>query len=86
MGNTLVLEVPANVYEPLAQKAMQVGRTPEELAIEWLTATLRCAVDDPVENFIGAFGSHVSGWADEHDKYLGLSLLLEMMDREKDNH
>ena len=75
MGNTLVLEVPAEVYKPLAQKAKRVGRTPEELAVEWLTVTLRYAVDDPVENFIGAFDSQGLDWADEHDKYLGLSLL-----------
>jgi hypothetical protein len=86
MGNTLVLEVPADVYEPLAQTAKEVGRTPEELAIEWLTATLRHDADDPVENFVGAFSSHVPNWADEHDKHLGLSLLLEMKGGEEDNN
>ncbi len=80
MGNTLVLDVPADLYEPLAQTAAETGQTPEQLAIAWLTASLRHAADDPVEDFIGAFDSEVSDWADRHDKYLGLALLEEKQD------
>lgn len=35
-------------------------------------------VIDPVEPFIGAFRSDVPDWADQHDKYLGQSLMEEM--------
>jgi hypothetical protein len=74
MGHTLVLEVPEDVYEPLVKRAEQLGSTPEKLAIEWLETLIRGPVDDPIENFIGAFGSHISNWADEHDTYLGQNL------------
>ena len=75
MGHTLVLEVPEEMYEPLAQTAKQRGWTPEELAVEWLATAIRHAMNDPVENFIGAFSSNIPDWADHHDKYIGQALM-----------
>jgi hypothetical protein len=74
MGRTLVVEIPENVYQPLAETAKQSGRTPEDLASEWLRLAIQSATDDPIENFIGAFSSQVIDWADQHDKYIGQAL------------
>jgi hypothetical protein len=82
MEHTLVLEVSEDVYEPLAKTAKQRGSSPEELAVEWLVSAIQKAIDDPVENFIGAFSSNIPDWADQHDRYLGLAL-MEQMRREK---
>jgi len=75
MGHTLTLDVPEDVYEPLAKTAKQRGSTPEELAVEWLMTAIHHALNDPVENFIGAFSSSVPDWADQHDAYLGQAVM-----------
>lgn len=74
MAHQLILEVPEEVYAPLADAARRSGATPEGLAVAWLTAASRLAAQDPVEPFIGAFRSDVPDWADQHDKYLGQGL------------
>jgi hypothetical protein len=76
----LVLEVPEDLYEPLAKTAQRAGQTPEELAIEWLAAAIHNVQDDPVEDYIGAFSSNVPDWADQHDKYLGQTLMDQLRD------
>lgn len=80
MGHTLTLEVPEDAYRPLAETARQRGSTPEELAVEWLVTAIYHAVNDPVEQFIGAFSSNISDWADQHDKYLGQAVMDSMHD------
>ena len=82
MGHTLVLELPEDLYKPLLQKAKQAGSTPEELAIKWLVSVIHNIINDPVENFIGAFSSDVSDWSDQHDKYLGKALMKKMSNKE----
>jgi hypothetical protein len=77
MGHKLILEVPEEVYGPLANTAKQTGTTPERLAVQWLTAASCQAVHDPIEDFIGAFRSGPPDWADQHDKYLGQALMEE---------
>ncbi len=71
MDHKLILSVPEDVYEPLAKSAERAGQTPEKLAVEWLAIAARSAVDDPVEEFIGAFKSNVSAWAEGDDEYIG---------------
>lgn len=80
MRHTLTLEMPKDMYEPLAETARQTGRTLEELIIAWLKDAIRKTLDDPVEEFIGALGSDVSDWADQHDQYIGQSLSEETRD------
>jgi hypothetical protein len=75
MSYKLLLELPQNVYEPLVKTAAQIGKTPEELAISWLSAAIQQCIDDPLEKFIGAFPSNGSDWADQHDQYLGRTLI-----------
>ncbi len=82
MGHTLTLQVPNDVYEPLVETAKQRGSTPEELAVEWLVTAIHNAMNDPVERFIGVFGSNISDWADQHDKYLGQALMDSLHDAE----
>lgn len=86
MGHTLTLEVPEDAYEPLAETAKQRGSTAEELAVEWLVTAIHKAMNDPVENFIGAFSSSVPDWADQHDKYLGQALMDQMHDDGDEGH
>lgn len=78
MEHTLKLEVPDRVYEPLVKAATRTGRTPEELAGQWLEIAVRTASEDPVENFIGTMSSNVSDWADQHDNYIGQNLMAQM--------
>ena len=75
MSHQLILDVPNEVYDPLAKTAKQTGATPEQLAIDWLAAISRHAAKDPLEKWIGALPSSKSDWADQHDKYLGESLM-----------
>jgi hypothetical protein len=74
MGHKRILEVPEEVYEPLAKTANLAGLTPERLAVEWLTAASCHASRDPVEDFIGTFRSCVPDWADQHDHHIGQAL------------
>lgn len=80
MTHSLVLEVPEDVYLPLAKSAEAAGQKVEQLAVELLAAVARPVADDPVEKFIGAIRSDVPDWADAHDKYIGQSLRLEMLE------
>ena len=75
MSHQLILDVPNEVYDPLAHTAKNTGATPEQLAVDWLVAMSRHAAKDPVENWIGALPSNISDWSDQHDKYLGEGLL-----------
>ncbi len=78
MGQTLILEMPNEIYEPLANRAKQTGITPEKLAAEWLELAVRYAVNDPVENLIGAISSDAPDWVNQHDEYLGKALMEQM--------
>jgi hypothetical protein len=71
MSHTLTLEVPEDVYESLLKTAEQTGQQPEALAVQWLEQATQKVVDDPVEQFIGAFNSHGSDWVEHHDEYFG---------------
>jgi hypothetical protein len=75
MGYSLTLELPENVYQSLLKTANQIGQQPEALAVQWLKKITQQQETDPLEKFIGAFNSNIPDWADEHDKYLGQSLL-----------
>ena len=80
MERTITLEISDEIYEPLSRTAKEMGKTPEELATEWLLLALRHALNDPLEEFIGAFETQVPDWADQHDEYLGHALSKELHD------
>jgi hypothetical protein len=86
MNHSLTLELPDNVYESLVKKAKQAGKSPEALAVQLLTAATQAIIDDPLEQFIGAFSSHGSDWADAHDKYFGLSVEEKMRREGRQGH
>jgi len=73
MGHTITIDIPENVYEPLTKMASYAGRTPEDLALEWIANASQLTVIDPVEDFIGSINSGVSDWVDQHDLYLSQS-------------
>ena len=78
MTHSLVLEVPENIYQPLAEEAEAKGRKVEEIALEKLAKHESAQIEDPLDKFVGAFKSDVPDWADNHDKYLGENLMREM--------
>lgn len=82
MSHVLQLELPEEIYKPLVKKAKQKGRSPEEIAIEYLKSIPSKLEDDPIEKFIGAFQSDIPDWADQHDKYLGQTLMKAMNQNE----
>ena len=81
MGYTLTLDVPEKVYESLRQQAEHTGQSPETLAVQLLATATQQPVDDPLEQFIGAFSSQGASWADHHDAYLGKAV-RDTMSRE----
>ena len=81
MGHSLLLELPEEIYQPLAKVAQQNGDTPEQVATDWLVAMVRQGWQDPVEQFIGLFQSDIFDWTDQHDRYLGQALLQEMQEQ-----
>ncbi|MBC7899638.1 MAG: hypothetical protein H7070_06245 [Saprospiraceae bacterium] len=74
MTHSLTLEVPENIYQPLAKEAEAKGRKVEEIALEKLAKDEPDKIDDPFEKFIGAFDSGAMDWANRHDEYLGEKL------------
>ena len=78
MTHSLVLEVPESIYQSLVSEAEVEGRTVEEVALERLTVKKPQSAVDPLDEFVGAFDSGGMDWADNHDKYLGESLMREM--------
>lgn len=78
MRYALVLEIPEEIYQPFVKTAQQSGYTPEELATDWLVASIRQRLQDPLERLIGSFRSNVIDWVDQHDFYLSQALLEQM--------
>ena len=81
MGHTLTLDLPDQVYACLRQQAEQTGQSPEAVAVQWLATATHVAAADPLEQFIGAFNSQGTDWADHHDAYLGRAV-RNTLDRE----
>ena len=78
MTHSILLEIPENIYQPLAAEAKAKNRKIEDVALERLANDEPNPVVDPLDKFIGAFRSNVPDWADNHDRYLGENLMREM--------
>ena len=78
MTHSLLLEVPESIYQPIVEEAEAEGRKVEEIALERLANGKPKKIDDPLDEFVGAFRSDVPDWADNHDKYLGENLMREL--------
>ena len=78
MEHTLKLEVPDELYERLAKKAQEAGRTPEEVAAECLRSSGERLAEDPLLQLAGSFESGVRDVCESHDYYLGEGLIQEL--------
>jgi len=78
MTQAMTLEVSQDVYDLLTEKAQQVGRSPEDLAAEWLATASQYLTSDPLESLIGTLEVDVHDLAERHDYYLGEALLAEL--------
>jgi hypothetical protein len=86
MGHTLTLNVPEDVYQSLQRQAEQTGQSPETVAVQLLATATQPHVEDPLEQFIGAFSSQGIAWADHHDAYLGQSVRDTMHRKTPEGH
>lgn len=83
MTHVLTLELPEQVYESLLRTANRQGQRPETVAVQWLATASESQLDDPFEQFIGAFSSNVPDWADRHDEYIGQGLMTQLRESEE---
>lgn len=83
MTHVLTLELPEHVYETLLKTAKRQGQGPEAVAVQWLATISESQLDDPFEQFIGAFSSNVPDWADRHDEYIGRGLMTRLRESEE---
>ena len=83
MTHALTLELPEQVYEALMKTAKRHGQRPEAVAVQWLAIASESQLDDPFEQFIGAFSSNVPDWADRHDEYIGRELMTQLRESEE---
>jgi hypothetical protein len=75
MSHLLTLQISEELYRPLMNIAEEMGQTPEEVALMWLSEIARQITDDPIEKFIGTIPSHLTDWTTQHDLCLGQNLL-----------
>jgi hypothetical protein len=73
MAHTITLSIPDEAYEWLQKTANGTGRTPEEVAGEWLAARLRRLSEDPLLKLVGAF-EWPADLGERHDEYIGEGL------------
>ncbi|HLI47182.1 MAG TPA: hypothetical protein VKV18_00625 [Chthonomonas sp.] len=55
MPKTLMLEVPNEVYQALQQEAAKTGKSPEQLAVEWLALKSNRGKAEALQPFFGAW-------------------------------
>ena len=77
MGHALTVDVSDVVYEKLHVIGAQSGRTPEQLAEEWLENAARAQEEDPLLRLSGIIETDIPDVSDRHDEYLGLALAGE---------
>lgn len=70
--NTITLKLSLTLYQSLQNLATKTGRSLEELATGLLEKDLE-NMNDPVDEFIGAFQSNIPDWGENHDHYLSYS-------------
>ena len=75
MSHILNIPVPDTLYEALTKTARETGQPLETIAATWLAAAATQFAHDPLDSFIGAFDSGGTDWADNHDHYLGQTVL-----------
>lgn len=79
MTHLITIQLPDEVYAPLAQRAQQSGQTVEALAKNVIADAVSSAtnvVDD--RDWIGGWASNVSDAGERHDDYIGEALFDEL--------
>jgi hypothetical protein len=80
MSHQVILDLPDELYQPLAQQAQEAGKKPEEIITDWLVRVVRLR-QDRLRRWAGAFASGIPDAAVRHHEYLGQALLPEGQDR-----
>lgn len=75
MSQTLTIQIPDALYQPLLEIAQRQGVSPEEFTVQWLATSIQHFVNDPLEPFIGSVQSNRPDWTERHDQYLGENLV-----------
>ncbi len=70
MNHPLTLDLPSEVYEPLARQAAEEGRPLETVAAEWLLSGMPRHERRSVLEFAGSLEADVSDLGARHDHYL----------------
>lgn len=83
VSHILNIPVPDTLYETLTKTARETGQPLETVATKWLAAAAKQFAHDPLESFIGAFDSGGTDWADNHDRYLGQTILEDRADHQR---
>jgi hypothetical protein len=79
MTHQLTLALPDEVYQPLAQRAQETGRTVEAVAEERLAEAVRGQQPgDRLRAFAGFWASNIPDAGLRHDEYLGQALHEEL--------
>ena len=79
MTHQLTLELPDEVYQPLARKAQAVGQSVEVVAQACLTESIRRELPGSrLGKWAGAFDSGLPDVATRHHEYLGKALYDEL--------
>ena len=73
-AKTVTLELPENTYELLLKKSIQVGRTPEQIILEWVESQIQETLQDPLLQLAGTFESDITDVSERHDEYIGQAL------------
>lgn len=78
MTHSITVKIPDKTYRTLAEKALKKGKEIEEVAAERLSEDWPEDDVDPLDSYLGAFGSGLGDVAQNHDQYIGDNLLREM--------
>jgi hypothetical protein len=76
MSKQVSLDIPDEVYHPIARQAQETGKKAEEIINEWL-ARMALIRQDRLRRWAGAFASGVPDAAERHHEYLGRALMPE---------
>jgi hypothetical protein len=83
MSHQVTLELPEEVYRPLAEQARATGQTVETVAQARLAeAVARGEPGSKLRKWAGAFDSGLPDLGQRHDDYIGQALLDELRGRQ----
>jgi hypothetical protein len=77
MAHTITLSIPDEAYQGLLKTAQEAGRTPEELAGEWLATTVQNICDDPLLKLAGTLEGPPD-LSERHHDYIGEGLMRKL--------